>query len=71
MMPIDKIVKIIRKELSISQETLARELNISFTTINRWENGKSFPSKLARMRLAEFCTKNGISKDVITELKRL
>ncbi|KAB4801174.1 helix-turn-helix transcriptional regulator, partial [Bacteroides thetaiotaomicron] len=36
-MPIDEILRSIRKELNISQEQLARELNISYTTINRWE----------------------------------
>ena len=30
-----------------SQEQLARELDVSFATINRWENGKTEPSRLA------------------------
>jgi DNA-binding transcriptional regulator YiaG len=37
-MTIDEIIKTIRKELGISQEMLARDLTVSFATLNRWEN---------------------------------
>lgn len=69
-MTIDVLLKDIRKELSLSQEELARVLNISFTTINRWENGRSLPSRLARMRLIEYCSTKAISKDNIDLLNR-
>lgn len=64
-------VKEIRKHLGVSQEELARELKISFTTINRWENGRGLPSPMARMRLAEYCAQNGISDELIKALKRV
>ncbi len=51
------LVKEVRKQLALSQEDLARKLGISFATVNRWENGKSQPSKLARAQLDNFCTK--------------
>ena len=63
-----KIVKIIREELHFSQEQLSRELSVSFTTINRWENGRSLPSPLAKMRLMEFCDEKKISKEIVIEL---
>lgn len=40
-------IKNIRKSLGITQERFARLLNVSFTTINRWEKGRSKPSPLA------------------------
>lgn len=40
-MTIREILKLVRKELNISQETLARDLNVSYATLNRWENKKS------------------------------
>lgn len=70
-MPIEEILKLIRKELNISQEQLARELNISYTTINRWENSRRTPSRLAKMRLLEFCTSQGISKEIVNALECL
>lgn len=54
-MTIDEIIKSIRKELNISQETLARELNVSFATLNRWENKKVKPSRLAMDKINDFC----------------
>jgi putative transcriptional regulator len=65
----DDIVKTVRKSLGITQERLARELNISFSTINRWENGRTNPSKLARMRLAEYCLQRNVDDAIIAELK--
>ena len=69
-MSFDEILKNIRKELNITQEQLARDLNVSFSTLNRWENGRNIPSRLARMRLFEYCTEKDISSDIISELER-
>jgi len=48
-------VKEVRRQLGLSQEDLARELGVSFATVNRWENGKTSPSKLARNQFNIFC----------------
>ena len=50
-----QVVKSVRSELSLSQEQLARQLNVSFSTINRWENGKSNPSQMAKEIFFTFC----------------
>lgn len=55
-MEFGSIVKRVRKELGLSQEQLARELSISFSTVNRWENGKSKPSQMAKELFFSFCT---------------
>lgn len=51
------LVKEIRRQLSLSQEDLARLLGVSYATVNRWENGLSKPSKLAKVQLETFCKK--------------
>ena len=55
--PLSMLVKEIRGQLAISQEDLARQLGVSYATVNRWENGQSKPSKLAKAQLDAFCTK--------------
>jgi len=50
-------VKDIRKQLRLTQEELAYELGVSFATINRWENAKTTPFKLARKQFDAFCKK--------------
>ncbi len=51
------MIKKVRRQLSISQEDLARELGVSYATVNRWENAQAKPSKLARAQLDAFCEK--------------
>ena len=55
----DKLV-LIRARLHLSQEALARELNVSFSTINRWEKGRSVPQRRYEVAIDEFCKKNSI-----------
>jgi putative transcriptional regulator len=45
----------VRKQLGISQEDLAHALGVSFATVNRWENAKTSPSKLALSQFDLFC----------------
>lgn len=51
------LVKEVRRQLAISQEDLARELGVSYATVNRWENGQAKPSRLARAQLDAFCVR--------------
>lgn len=44
-------IKEIRKQLNLSQEEFAKKLGVSFTSVNRWENGQTKPSKLARRQI--------------------
>lgn len=67
----EDLIKAIRTELSITQEQFARDLNISFSTINRWENGHTSPSKLAKMRLLEFCIRKNVDETIASELEKL
>lgn len=53
-------VKKVREIKGYSQEQLARELNVSFATINRWENGKTEPSRLALINFMEFCKQHNV-----------
>lgn len=56
-------VKYVRTELKLSQEDLARELGVSFATINRWENGSYNPSRLAKKAFDNFCKENNIVEE--------
>lgn len=47
-------VKHVRKILDYSQDKLAQILGVSFATINRWENSKNTPSKLAQKSFYDF-----------------
>lgn len=48
-------VKKVRSELKLSQEDMAKELGVSFATINRWENSHNNPTYEALQRFEQFC----------------
>jgi DNA-binding XRE family transcriptional regulator len=48
-------VRKVRRGLELSQHELAKELNVNYTTINRWENKHVAPSRLARKSFIDFC----------------
>ena len=50
-----ELVKEVRRQLSLSQEDLAHRLGVSFATINRWENSKATPSRLAKAQFDLLC----------------
>ena len=55
-----ELIKKIRTFLNMSQTEFAELLNISFATVNRWENGRAVPNKLAQSKLYELCKINNV-----------
>jgi predicted ATPase/DNA-binding CsgD family transcriptional regulator/DNA-binding XRE family transcriptional regulator len=51
--PAERIQRL-RTRLGLSQEQLARQLGVSFATVNRWESGRTQMSARASRALAEF-----------------
>ncbi|OQB13038.1 MAG: putative transcriptional regulator [Firmicutes bacterium ADurb.Bin193] len=60
-MDISSEIKLIRQKAFMTQENFAKELNVSFSTVNRWETGKTLPNISAMKQIKIFCDKNNIS----------
>ena len=56
----DSLIKSIRSCLGISQAELAEWMNVTFATVNRWENGKTVPNRLAQSKLHEICKEHSV-----------
>jgi DNA-binding transcriptional regulator YiaG len=50
----------VRRGMEMSQQELAKELNVSFSSINRWEKRQVSPSRLARKSFLDFCKARNI-----------
>lgn len=50
----------VRAILNLTQSELAKELNVSFATINRWETGRVKPSKKMEYAFEIFCKNKNI-----------
>jgi non-specific serine/threonine protein kinase len=51
--PLAARLRLLRARLGLSQEQLARQLGVSFATVNRWESGRSQPSANAIEAIAK------------------
>ncbi len=51
----NELIKSIRTYVRLSQEEFADKIGVAFATINRWENSKASPNKLAQIKIYEFC----------------
>ena len=59
----DKIknkVKKLRRKMGWTQEYLARQIDVSLATVQRWEANKVTPSRLAQNELSKLFRKAGI-----------
>lgn len=56
----EELIRNIRKAAQLNQEQFAEEIGTTALSINRWENGKSTPNKMAQSKLFEFCEKHDI-----------
>ena len=57
----------IRAKLNLTQEQLAKELGVSFATVNRWEGKTSSPQETQRKTIASLIERIGIDLDMSDE----
>ncbi|MBG1266609.1 helix-turn-helix domain-containing protein [Nostoc sp. WHI] len=56
---VGQIIRDLRLLTGLTQEQFAATLGVTYTTINRWENGRSKPSPLAMGKIEEMLEKMG------------
>jgi DNA-binding XRE family transcriptional regulator len=60
----DKIIRI-RAKLDLTQGQLAKELDVSLITLNRWENGHRMPCKKKVMQIKDWCVARSVPFDEV------
>ncbi len=65
-----ELIKNIRLKANMSQEQFAGELGTTPLSINRWENGKTIPNRMAQTQIYNFCLERKIDvTDLIINTK--
>ena len=54
------LIKKIRSHMNMNQTEFAELLNVTFATVNRWENGRALPNKLAQDKIYDLCKEYGV-----------
>ncbi len=58
-----QLITLLRRQLNLSQEQLAARLNVAYTTVNRWELGKSKPQKAQQDAILTMVEEAGLVPD--------
>ncbi len=62
------LVRSLREQLGMTQERFAAKLGVTFTSVNRWENGHAKPSPLAMKQIEELLRNMGTDgADLLSE----
>lgn len=64
-MEFSQAIRQIRQRSLLSQEEFAKRIGVSFTTVNRWEAGKSKPSFKALRNIDDYCKKEKIDFNTV------
>lgn len=56
-MDIIKKLELYRLENKITQEELAKELEVAFSTVNRWFKGRTVPSQIQQYQIEKYLKK--------------
>ena len=61
-------IKRIRRKAFLTQEDFAKEIGVSFATVNRWETGKAKPNLKTMKLIDDYCKRNNINFDISEEI---
>lgn len=61
-------IKKIRRKAFLTQEDFAREIGVSFATVNRWETGKAKPNLKTMKLIDDYCKRNDIDFDISEQI---
>ncbi|MFC1461630.1 helix-turn-helix domain-containing protein [Verrucomicrobiota bacterium] len=50
---VPSLVKSLRRKLGLTQEQFAKEVGVTFSTVNQWENGRRKPQPFLLNRLVQ------------------
>ncbi len=59
-MDIVKELEHYRLENRVTQEELAKEIGVNFSTVSRWLNGKTTPNKIQQYHIEKFLEQKGL-----------
>jgi len=63
-------VRALREKRGWSQEDLAREIDVSLSTVQRWEKKGSKPNRLARRELRRLFEATGIESEEVWQRRK-
>lgn len=69
-MPFSSEIKNFRLSCLMNQTEFGNALGVSFTTVNRWENGKASPNIKAMKALKRYCAEHDLPYEPLEKIWR-
>ena len=66
-MSFSKEIETLRERLYLTQNEFAKALNVSFSTVNRWEKGKARPNISTMKEVKKFCENKEVDYSSVEE----
>lgn len=64
-MSLGETIRITRQKAFYTQEDFSKRLNVSLSTVNRWELNKAKPNVKAMKEIKIFCEENNLDYEII------
>lgn len=61
-------IKRIRRKAFLTQEDFAKEIGVSFATVNRWETSKAKPNLKTMKLIDDYCKRNDVDFDISEQI---
>ncbi|MEG1781953.1 MAG: helix-turn-helix domain-containing protein [Oscillospiraceae bacterium] len=68
-MELSKLLKELRVSMGMTQMDIARALHLSFSTVNRWENDRARPNRLACVTILSLAKDKYVPEELLCELE--
>ncbi len=66
-MAFSETIRMMRQKQLLSQDALAKELDVTLSTVNRWEKGKSVPNLSTMKKIKDYCGRNDVNYEPIEQ----
>ena len=60
-------IRTMRQKQFLSQDALAKELDVTLSTVNRWETGKSVPNLSTMKKIKGYCESNQVDYEPLEQ----
>jgi DNA-binding transcriptional regulator YiaG len=61
-----QMIRLLRRQLRMTQEEFAHSVAVTVSTVNRWENAHAEPSRLAWRAIRELARTRGVNGELFT-----
>ena len=68
-MQLSEFIKLARQKTFLTQADFSKKIDVSVSSVIRWETGKGVPNLTAMKKLKSFCEENNLSYEILEKAR--